>query len=91
MSATIGLSYTTRVSPDTFVEFERLVTAEGLGLQIEQRDEDGPFSSFEWLIPTAVVLFIGKAYFDGFLKEMGKDHYALLRDYDGNQKGDMHG
>ena len=26
-----------------------------------------------------VVLFIGKAYFDGFLKEMGKDHYASLK------------
>jgi hypothetical protein len=79
MSPIMGLSYTTRISPDTFAEFERLVVAEGLGLDIEQRDEDGPFASFEWLIPTAVVLFIGKAYFDGFLKEMGKDHYALLK------------
>jgi hypothetical protein len=79
MSPTIGLSYTTRISPDIFTEFERLVAAEGLGLHVEQREEDGPFAAFEWLVPTVVVLFIAKAYFDGFLKEMGKDHYALLK------------
>jgi hypothetical protein len=79
MSPAIGLSYTTRISPDIFAEFERLVATEGLGLHVEQRDEDGPFAAFEWLVPTAVVLFIFKAYFDGFLKEMGKDHYAVLK------------
>jgi hypothetical protein len=26
-----------------------------------------------------VVLFLGKSYFDGFLKEAGKDHYNLLK------------
>ena len=79
MSPAIGLSYTTRIPPDIFTEFERLVAAEGLGLHVEQREEDGPFAAFEWLVPTVVVLFIAKAYFDGFLKEMGKDHYALLK------------
>ena len=79
MSPAIGLSYTTRISPDIFTEFECLVAAEGLDLHVEQRDEDGPFAAFEWLVPTAVVVLIGKAYFDGFLKEMGKDHYALLK------------
>ena len=50
-----------------------------MDLRVEQRDEDGPFAAFEWLVPTAVVVFIGQAYFDAFLKEMGKDHYALLK------------
>ena len=31
-------------------------------------------------MPSVVIIFIGKAYFDGFLKEMGKDHYALLKE-----------
>jgi hypothetical protein len=75
----IIVSYTTGIAPDTFTEFERSVAAEGLDLQLEQRDEDGPYAGLEWLVPTAVVLFVGKAYFDGFLKEMGKDHYALLK------------
>lgn len=79
MPKAIRLSYTTHISPEIFAEFERIVAAEGLGLHIEQRDEDGPFAGFEWLVPTAVVLFIGKSYCDGFLGEMGKDHYALLK------------
>jgi hypothetical protein len=79
MLPAIALSYTTRIPRDTFAEFERVVAAKGLDLHVEQRDEDGPFAGLEWLIPTAVVLFIGKAYFDGFLKEMGKDYYALLK------------
>jgi len=54
MSPAIGLYYTTRISPDIFTEFERLVAAEGLDLHVEQRDEHGPFAAFEWLVPTAV-------------------------------------
>jgi len=79
MPPAIILSYTMRIPRHTFAEFERVVAAKGLDLHVEQRDEDDPFAGLEWLIPTAVVLFIGKAYFDGFLKEMGKDHYALLK------------
>lgn len=37
------------------------------------------YAGLEWLVPTAVVLFVFKAYFDGFLQEAGKDHYKLLR------------
>jgi hypothetical protein len=33
----------------------------------------------EWFIPTAIVFFVAKSYFDGFLKEAGKDHYQLLK------------
>jgi hypothetical protein len=49
MSPAIGLSYTTRISPDIFTEFERLVAAEGLDLHLEQRDEDGPFAALSGL------------------------------------------
>jgi hypothetical protein len=38
-----------------------------------------PFATVEWLLPTAVAVFVTKAYFDAFLKEMGKDHYNLLK------------
>jgi hypothetical protein len=76
---TIAIAYTNRIPADTFAEFRRLVDAEGLGLQVEEREEDGPYAGLEWLIPTAVIVFIGNAYFGSFLKEMGKDHYALLK------------
>lgn len=79
MLPAVALSYVNRLPSETFAEFQRLVDVEGLGLRIEERDEDGPYAGLEWLIPTAVIVFIGKAYFETFLKEMGKDHYAMLK------------
>lgn len=42
-------------------------------------ERHGPFACVDWLLPTAVVVFVTKAYFDAFLKEMGKDHYNALK------------
>jgi hypothetical protein len=55
------------------------VKAPGLFLVAEPRPPSGPFASLQWLVPTAVVIWFGKSYFDGFLKEAGKDHYALVK------------
>lgn len=79
MLPAIALAYTNRVPADALAEFRRLVEANGLGLKVERPEEDGPYAALEWLIPTALIVFIGKAYFEAFLKEMGKDHYALLK------------
>lgn len=75
----IAISYTPEVPAATFAKFERLLASGGTDVQSEERDSDGAYASIEWLVPTAVIIFLGKAYFDGFLKEMGKDHYALLK------------
>ncbi len=55
------------------------VNAPGLTLVVEPRPPSGPFAGFQWLLPTAVFIWFGKSYFDGFLKEAGKDHYALVK------------
>jgi hypothetical protein len=55
------------------------VKAPGLDLVVEPRPPSGPFAGFQWLLPTAVIIWFGKSYFEGFLKEAGKDHYALVR------------
>ena len=78
-SPQIAVSHTTSIPEDVFADFVHIVSAEKLDLQMESREEDGPFAALEWLIPTAVVVYISKSYFDGFLKEMGMDHYALLK------------
>jgi hypothetical protein len=52
----------------------------GLALEVEPRPSTGPQAGLVWLLPTAVILFIGRSYFDGFLKEAGKDHYQLLKE-----------
>lgn len=61
-----------------FEEFESSLEHTGLSLIKEPR-EHGPFAGLEWLLPTAVILYVGKAYFESFLKEMGKDHYHLMK------------
>jgi len=75
----IVVSHVVQISEQTFEGFLSTVNSEGLDLQIEVRDEEGLYAGIEWLLPTAVVVYLGKSYFDAFLKEMGKDHYILLK------------
>ena len=75
----VAILHTSRFPREVFADFERLVASPRLQLAFDEREEDGPYASVEWLIPTAVIAYIGKSYFDGFLKEAGKDHYAVLK------------
>ncbi|MBF0269133.1 MAG: hypothetical protein HQL44_11130 [Alphaproteobacteria bacterium] len=75
----IGLSYDDSLPEDPISDFRRIVSADGLDIRIESHPPPGPFAGLEWLLSTAVVLFIGKAYFEGFLSEAGKEHYHLLK------------
>ena len=79
MAPHLALIYADTISADSFSDFVRDVAAEGLDLRVESREISGPYAALEWLIPTAVFVYVGKSYFDGFLKEMGKDHYALFK------------
>lgn len=38
-----------------------------------------PWMGLEWAIPGLITAYILKPYFDGFLQEMGKDHYEKLK------------
>lgn len=75
----IAIFHTDTIPEDVFSEFVRIISTERLKLEIESREDDGIYAGLEWLIPTAVIIYIGRSYFDGFLKEMGKDHYNLLK------------
>lgn len=74
----IGLSYLQGVPNDTFKDFFFSVSSPNLRLHIEERERT-IYAGLEWLLPTAVFVFIGRSYFESFLKEMGKDHYQLLK------------
>lgn len=67
------------IPPDNFTEFADSIQCVGLDFKCESVSKPGPYAGIEWLMPTFVVVFIAKAYFDGFLKEAGKDHYQLLK------------
>jgi hypothetical protein len=74
----IGLMYIESHQHPAFADFGRELAAEGLDVRIESRP-DPIYAGVEWLLPTAVVVFLGRSYFEAFLKEAGKDHYSLLK------------
>lgn len=75
----IGVVYTDKIEDSFFDEFVSTLYQEDLDLQVIGRPEPGPFACAEWFIPTVVAVFISKPYFQSFLKEMGKDHYHLVK------------
>lgn len=74
----IAVSYEQNIPEEIVSHFVSEIASPGLDVKSEAR-EPGFQAGFVWLVPTAVIIFIGKAYFDSFLKEMGKDHYNLLK------------
>jgi hypothetical protein len=75
----IGVFHWQSLPENLFEEFITIVKTPNLHLQTESREDDGPYAGIEWLLPTAAIVYVGKSYFDGFLKEMGKEHYVLLK------------
>lgn len=74
----IAVSYEEQFPEEIISHFISEIAAPCLDIKSEARESE-PQAELEWLIPTADIIFIGKAYFDSFLKEMGKDHYHLLK------------
>jgi hypothetical protein len=74
----IGISYTENFPRNIFNDFLSILDNKNLNIEIESR-EPAPMACYEWLVPTAIIIFIGKSYFNSFLQEMGKDHYQLLK------------
>jgi hypothetical protein len=72
------ISYVETLPLETFGSFRSDLKIPGLKVLVEPRPPD-VFAGIEWLMPTAVVVYIARPYFEAFLKEMGKDHYLLLK------------
>ena len=69
-------------APNTFIEkVTENLTAPGLVIKVNKRPPMGVMASLEWTIPTAIAAYLLKPYFDGFLKEAGKDHYIILKNW----------
>lgn len=75
----VGIVYLDRIERSFFSDFEAEVERDELELEINGRPEPGPYAAVEWFLPTAVIAFVAKSYFQEFLKEMGSDHYKALK------------
>jgi len=75
----LAISYTDDISTEVIDAVADDLALPGLLVQKMPRPAGGAYAAPEWLIPTIVGAYVTKSYFDGFLKEAGKDHYQLLR------------
>jgi hypothetical protein len=79
MSPHIAIIYIDNLPPEPIERFATDLAQNNLKVEKVPRPQPGPYAGLQWLLPTAVAVFFGKSYFDGFLKEAGKDHYNLLK------------
>ncbi|MEQ8797984.1 MAG: hypothetical protein RJQ08_07240 [Salinisphaeraceae bacterium] len=75
----IGIQYLRKLPHKPIQEFAGEISHPNLEYLEDAQSEFGPYAGLEWLLPTAVVLYIGRPYFKAFLTEAGKDHYQILR------------
>lgn len=66
------------VPAEYFQDFIDTVRADNLDLQVVARPS-APMAGAEWLMPTVILAYLAKPYFESFLTEMGKDHYELVK------------
>lgn len=79
MTPHLAVLYVDNIPLEYFSDFTDAVKAEGLDLVVESRPSGIPYAGIEWLMPSAIVAYLAKPYFESFLKEMGKDHYGLVK------------
>lgn len=75
----ILLLYPENFSDDKIAEDVKSLFTNGLTIEVK-KPEPTVYAALEWAIPTAIVAYILKPYFDGFLREAGKDHYLSLKE-----------
>jgi len=75
--------------PDILIDFNEILPEEliaeeineisecGANVKINKR-ENSVWNALEWTIPTLIIGYILKPYFETFLKEAGKEHYKIL-------------
>ncbi|VXA96545.1 hypothetical protein [Massilia sp. 9I] len=79
MRPIFAIVYQSGYPTEAFREFSDALRRENLTIHLEERQPLGPMAGVMWMMITGAFVYIGKSYFDGFLKEIGKEHYQLLK------------
>ena len=77
----IFIGFEQGIPSNIIYDFKENIKTEGLNVIVESRTPTGMMACLEWYMLPAVAVFIGKSYFDGFLKEMGKEHYQSMKEH----------
>lgn len=78
MAPHIAILHVDSIPAEYFQDFVEEIRTNNLELQVVER-QSTPMAGIEWLMPTAIFAYLAKPYFESFLKEMGKDHYELVK------------
>jgi len=66
--------------PSTFTDqLEKKLDRPDFKIKIIKTENPEPFAAIEWTIPTLIVAFLLKPFFETFLQEAGKDFYKLTK------------
>jgi hypothetical protein len=68
----LGLSYQEDIPEEYFADFIAAVRETGTDLQTEAR-EPVPYAALEWLVPTAIAIYIGKPFVDAIVNRAADD------------------
>lgn len=74
----VGVLYQEDVPSDIITDFQSELQSAGLTVEFTERPI-GIYAALEWTIPTLVAAYLAKPYFEAFLSEAGKDHYAVAK------------
>lgn len=78
-AAHIAITCKDGTPPDAFAEFKQEVSAGGLKVSVESIVQRSVFAGIEDWLPTLIIVWLAKPYFESALSEAGKDHYHVLR------------
>lgn len=73
-----AVSYLEGVDDDAIGEFVEELSCAGVPVARETREQE-IYASLEWIIPTAVTLFVADKYFGTLIQEAAKSHYPVIR------------
>lgn len=79
MQPSIMVWYEAGIPTAPFQDFSDALSNDELFVQLEERPSSGPLAGIMWMMMTQAAVFFAASYFGGMLKELGKDHYEILK------------
>ncbi|HEX8612667.1 MAG TPA: hypothetical protein VF800_15380 [Telluria sp.] len=79
MEHKLAIVYQAGFPLNSFQEFAHELSSDSINVHLEERPASGPLLGIMWTMMTLGVVFIGSNYFGGIFKELGKDHYEMLK------------
>lgn len=75
----IAVQINEKIDKTTIEEIKDILKSSNINSFLDVKKDKGPFAGIEWLMPTLIGIYLMRGYLNGFTREMGSDHYKLLK------------